>query len=347
MHALPHLMAFACPALAVVGYALGGWWTFLATVYPCVVLPALDFAVPPRRLARRSHMPKFAYSLILWASAPVQAALVLWCLWIVAYAAPTAIESVGLALAAGFSASSLGYAAAHELVHRRGLFERAWGLVLLALASNMQFRISHVYIHHRDVGRSRDPATARRGENVYAFALRSILGQHVASFWEEARRLTRRGYRGWRRLLRNRIAHYAVIQTVLLASVYAWFGWRGLAFFVAQGVVAIFVLEVHNYIAHYGLVRRKNAHGRCQPISPHHSWNSSHAFSNWTFFNLGLHSSHHVKGSIDYPALNAMKDVPQLPTGSPGSAMLALVPPLWRRIMEPRLERWTASEPSS
>jgi alkane 1-monooxygenase len=129
---------------------------------------------------------------------------------------------------------------------------------------------------------------------------------------------------------------YAVTMLVVYAGV--WWAWRrsGLSFFVAQGVVAFTLLEAINYVEHYGLRRREVAPGRYERVGPQHSWDSSHRVSNWLLINLARHSDHHLIASRRYPALSSHLESPQLPAGYGAMLLLALVPPLWHRTMDPR-----------
>jgi alkane 1-monooxygenase len=108
-------------------------------------------------------------------------------------------------------------------------------------------------------------------------------------------------------------------------------------FFAAESYVAISVLEMFNYVAHYGLFRERNAVGSLEPFAPYHSWNSSNVMANPIIFNMGRHSDHHTRPSSLYETLRYIEGSPELPAGYAGSILLALVPPLWRRVMDPRV----------
>jgi alkane 1-monooxygenase len=124
-------------------------------------------------------------------------------------------------------------------------------------------------------------------------------------------------------------------------------GARGLAFFVAQGVVAFSLLEVVNYLEHYGLLRREVEPGHYERVRPAHSWNSGARLSNWYLFNLARHSDHHAAASRPYDRLRHHDDAPQLPAGYATMVLLALVPRLWFRVMDPRVEAWRRREAGS
>ena len=126
--------------------------------------------------------------------------------------------------------------------------------------------------------------------------------------------------------------------TVLLWTALAlWLGPAVLPFLLVASFWANFQLTSANYVEHYGLLRTQDANGRYEPCQPHHSWNSNHLFSNWALFHLQRHSDHHAHPLRRYQSLRHFGNVPQLPIGYFGMFTLAYVPPLWRRVMDPRL----------
>lgn len=250
----------------------------------------------------------------------------------------SALELLGVTISLGITTGGMGITFAHELIHRPGRFERRMGEALLATVWYMHFAIEHVHGHHRHVGTPRDSATARVGEPSYAFVLRSVTGG-ISSAWAiETARLARRGRSRWS--VHNRMLRYGAIQGTLTILVYAIAGGTGLVLFVGQAVVAVSLLEIINYIEHYGLFRREVAPGRYEAVDAHHSWNSSHRVSNWVLINLARHADHHVSAAKRYPVLQTLDEAPQLPAGYSAMIVLALVPPLWRRVMDPRVAEW-------
>jgi alkane 1-monooxygenase len=219
-------------------------------------------------------------------------------------------------------------------VHRRHRFERALGEILLASVSYTHFAIEHVHGHHRHVGTPHDPATARLGESFYRFLPRTVLGG-VASAWRlEAERLARRG----RGVLSpsNRMLRYGLTQVLLYPLVWAAAGGTGVAVFAGQAFVAVSLLEVINYIEHYGLMRKEIAPGEYERIAPQHSWDSAYRLTNWMLINLARHADHHCLASKRYQSLELPSQAPQLPAGYGAMLLLALTPPLWFRVMNPR-----------
>jgi alkane 1-monooxygenase len=337
--AVPYLLAYVIAFTAALGLWLGGWWSMMTIVYGVVLVPVLDPIIgvyyPPERPDYKSP----AYDLVLWFAAPLTLAVLLFALWRVSFRPVSLVEAIGFILAISLT-TSIGMVAAHELIHRRRALERGLGLLLLALASNLQYRLHHVYGHHKRIGVPGDMETAGKGENVYAFTLRCYLGQHIWSLRSEMDRLRRRG----RAVLGtgNRLLWYLGIELAVLVAMFLVFGWRGTAFFVVQCYIATFLLNAVFYLEHYGLVRKEVAPGRYEPIADRHSWNSNHRLTNWTVYNLARHSGHHVQETIHYEGLGNSPNMPQLPTGYGGMILLALVPPMWRRVMDPRADQWAA-----
>jgi alkane 1-monooxygenase len=210
-------------------------------------------------------------------------------------------------------------------------------MLMLTGVTYRHFRISHLFGHHRWAATPRDPATARCGENAYAFLGRSILGQAVDVYRLERARVGRR--QSWR----NRLFHDLVIYLVIYSGVSAMLGWPAAVFLGAQSLIAVIVLELFNYVAHYGLVRSTPASGRTEPLSDIHSWNVKSEVGNWLLLDMGHHSDHHRRPPRALDRLTPIEQTPLLPAGYSGAILLALVPALLRRYMDCRVEHWMAS----
>jgi alkane 1-monooxygenase len=227
-------------------------------------------------------------------------------------------------------------------MHRKTKLHRAGAEILMTSVSYTHFCVEHVLGHHRKVATAEDPATSRFGESFYRFYPRTLIGSLVSAWRLEGERCRKRGISAWS--LRNRRTRYALVLAAVYAGVGLAFGPLGLGLFIAQGVVAFSLLEAINYIEHYGLTRRRLASGRFERVRPEHSWNSAHRVSNWYLFNLARHSDHHYLASREYDRLRHHGSAPQLPSGYAAMVLAALVPPLWFRIMNPRVEAWNARQ---
>lgn len=343
LNALPHTIGIVIPAAIIVGAWLGGAWTFLPVALLYVGMPLIDAAsgLNPSNpaegdVSELSENPWFRA--ITWCWVPMQLALIGWALWFVARRAAPGVEQVGITISTGMATGAIGMTFAHELIHRPGKWERALGEVLLASVSYPHFAIEHVYGHHRYVGTYRDPATSRFGETLYRFLPRTLSGS-VKSGWElEHARLLKRGRTMWS--WRNRFLRYGLTQALIYSGLAAWLGPVGIFAFAAQALVAVLLLETINYIEHYGLERQELSPGRYEPVLARHSWNSSHRVSNWLLINLARHTDHHLVASKRYQVLNHLEDAPQLPAGYGTMIVVAMVPPLWRRLMDSRAAHW-------
>jgi alkane 1-monooxygenase len=324
--------AFGFLALVPVGYWLGGAWTLLLVGALPLALVIADEWLGDETVAPPQPA---AYRLLPWLYIPAQLAVTFWAGWIVARPATPLLEAVGLTLSTGVAAGVFGFIAAHEMVHSRHPSERALGAVMLAGMLDMPFAIAHVQGHHRRAATFEDPATARRGESVYAFIVRSLVGQAREAWRFETRRLVRGGRAPFG--LGNRVVVYAAVEIALVVVVGA-LSWRALAFFLAQAALAITLLEGFNYIAHYGLMRRTGPDGRPEPLRPRHSWNTRRRANNATLFNMGRHADHHRFSARPYHELEALEGGAELPCGYAGVLLLAFAPPLFRRVMDRRAD---------
>ena len=336
--ALPHLAGFLLPPHVARCVYEGGWWTILPLATVFIAVPIIDAL---GGMANEDASPSAEieenlwFRLVTWAWVPMQLGLLAWVLTIATSGRLSPFEIAGAAISMGVTSGALGITFAHELVHRRGRFERALGEILLATVSYAHFAIEHVHGHHRHVGTPADPATARFGESFYRFLPRTLVGSLSSAWRLEVERLTRRGRTAWSPA--NRMLRYGLTQIVIVAALLVIYGPTGVAVFAGQAIIAISLLEVINYIEHYGLMRREIAPGQYERIAPHHSWDSSFRVSNWMLINLARHSDHHCVASKRYQSLELLAPAPRLPAGYGAMLLLALVPPLWFRVMNPRV----------
>ncbi len=326
-----YLTPFAFLTLLPLGEWLGGAWTFAAAAACALSIAGLDTVLGESgALAELSGgvatrwFPRFYILLQLGVTA--------WTAVRVAQPATTLLEATGLALSTGLMTGIFGFVAAHEMIHSRSPRERALGLSLLGSVFYMQFRIAHIHGHHSRAGTPADPATARLGEGLYAFVLRSVVGHFREAWAFETKRKQS-----------NRMASYLAIEAVFALAL-ALISVPAFAFVVAVAAIAIFVLESFNYVAHYGLTRRVGRDGRIERLGPRHSWNSARRMNNASLLNMGRHSDHHRRMTTSYEELKPLPGQNELPAGYAAALLTALYPPLWRRVMDPRVEALTSAE---
>jgi alkane 1-monooxygenase len=324
----PFLFALSIP---VFFYALGPVAPFLTVAFLIVALIGAE-AVSPRGAVPFAAPETRAFRWLPNLYVPVQLGVIAWAVAVAPHS--TAAGFTALVLSVGVTTGVFGMLAAHELVHGHSKVEHALGLAMLTAMSYRHFRVAHIFGHHRWAATDRDPATARLGEGFYAFLIRTVAGQFADAWRIETTRITARR----QSFLRHRIAGDVSAMAAVYMAIFALAGWRGAALFAVQSAVGVIVLELFNYIAHYGLARAARAKGH-EPFGDRHSWNSSNVLANTMIFNMGRHSYHHTRPAASYQSLEWVAAAPELPAGYAGSILLALVPPLWRRIMDPAVQR--------
>jgi alkane 1-monooxygenase len=271
---------------------------------------------------------------LTWICVPLWLALLAYGGWHFAQPALGLAGKVGWLLSTGIIGAILAINVAHELVHKAGSFEPALGGILLTSVGYQGFKIEHVRGHHVHVATPVDASSARLGERIWRFVPRALVKNTLAAWKLEAERLTRAGRSvfSWR----NELFAWSLLWLAMLAAFTLWLGALGALFFVADGLIAAASLEVINYVEHYGLSREQLPNGRYAPVSHRHSWNSSARLTNLMLFQLQRHADHHQHARRRYGALVHLDDAPQLPFGYATMYVIALVPPLWHRMMDPR-----------
>jgi alkane 1-monooxygenase len=312
-------------------YAIGPVAPLLTIALLLLFLIGAEWLAPGARVDNsRGASP--AFRLLLFVYVPVQLSVIVW-----SAAQAGGVGAAGfasLALAVGVTTGVFGVLAAHELVHNPLPTSQFFGAAMLSGMSYRHFRIAHVFGHHRSAATDEDPASARLGENVYRFMVRSIAGQLRDAWRIEQLRLAATG-KSW---YRHRLLGDAAVMAFVYLAILLTAGASGVILFAAQSAVGIVVLEVFNYIAHYGLKRIFGSHGY-EPFGAAHSWNSSNSFANALIFNMGHHSRHHARPLAQYQTLGHDDAAAELPLGYAASILLALIPPLWHQIMDPAVQR--------
>jgi alkane 1-monooxygenase len=317
---------------------LGVFW-FYGPVLVFGIFPLLDLAVgldarnPPDSVIKALEQDRY-YRWCTYAYIPVQYAGLMFACWEWSSGDLSVVESIGLALTVAM-VSGIAINTAHELGHKRASLERWLSKVALAQSGYGHFFIEHNRGHHVRVATPEDPASSRLGESFYRFWPRTVSGS-LRSAWElERARLTRLESSMW--TPRNDILSAWAMTVVLFGALVAVFGLVVLPYLVIQAVLGFSLLEVVNYLEHYGLLRRRREDGRYERTQPEHSWNSNNTASNVLLYHLQRHSDHHANPVRRYQALRHVEQAPQLPTGYAGMILVAAFPPLWRRIMDHRV----------
>ncbi|MEM7082305.1 MAG: alkane 1-monooxygenase [Pseudomonadota bacterium] len=317
-------------------------WLPLVMLYG--VIPLADFVIgkdphnpDDDEVAMLSDQP--FYKVLLYANVPIAfASLAFGLLLFIYWRDLSLLGQIGLILSFGVVHAGIMINAAHELIHRRSAFEQRLGGILLSLVLYPSFKIEHVRGHHVNVATPEDASTSRYGQTLYHFLARAPYRNVTAAWRLEAKLLARRGLPVLSR--HNELLRWYALSVIVMVACTLVFGLPGLVFFMAQALVSIGVLETVNYLEHYGLERQKLPNGRYERTDHHHSWNSNYLLSNLITFQLQRHSDHHAHPQRHYQVLRHFDDSPQLPAGYPLMILLAMVPPLWMRVMNPRVERY-------
>lgn len=332
----PLLPVFAIGLQAATGVE---WVLVLPLVVVYAVVPMLDFILgedgsnPPASAVPRLEADLY-YRLLTWMTVPLHYLS----LCLAVYWAATASLSWPAWFALAWSAGLVGGLAVntgHELGHKRTKIEQGLARLALAIPGYGHFGVEHNFGHHRAVATPEDTASARFGESIYRFALREIPGGLWRAIAIETRRQARRGRGFW--TPRNEILQSWAITVLVQGALVAVFGLTALVFLLVHNLVAWWQLTSANYVEHYGLLRRSTPDGAYERCQPHHSWNSNHVVSNLLLFHLERHSDHHANPQRRYQSLRDFPDLPRLPSGYFGMFLLAYVPALWFRVMNPRL----------
>ncbi len=336
--ALPFSFGYIFFALHLFSLHLGGVFTWLPIFAAYIVINGIDMLVktkPTRYTDQEREVlgTSKIFRYVTYPFMPVLAFVVIYTVYQVSFRSFSVFELIGITLSTALLTGAMGITIAHELVHRDNKLELFFADVILIFTCYMHFSIEHVAGHHKKIGTPEDNATARFGESIYQFLMRSITGSYLGALEIENRRLKKRGSSvySWR----NRMIWYTAIPMLTILTLGLLWGISAAVFFMAQAFIGFLYLEVINYVEHYGLVRTLLPSGRYERVNDWHSWNSDHVVSNLFLIKLPTHSDHHVNAHKRFHLLETPQDCPQLPFGYPTMLPIALFPKLWRSIMDP------------
>ncbi|MEZ4961250.1 MAG: alkane 1-monooxygenase [Saprospiraceae bacterium] len=336
---LKYLIAYVAPLATYLAITLQGYWSFATVIVAFVLIPLIEqlakgtAANPgPDEEARKETALFFDF--LLYLNLPILLVL-LWLYFSTVTAGGLATwETFGITLSMGIVMGTIGINVAHELGHRVTWYEQLMSKTLLTATLYNHFFIEHNRGHHKWVGTDKDPATARLGESLYLFWPRSISGSYLDAWKLEGERLQKDGKPVFS--FYNEMVWFQIANLAYLALVWYFFGWPGVGFACAAAFIGILLLETVNYIEHYGLSRRLLPSGFYEKTTPRHSWNSDHEMGRIFLYELTRHSDHHFKATRKYQVLRHFDESPQLPLGYPASMLMAMLPPLWFRVMDER-----------
>jgi alkane 1-monooxygenase len=341
--------AFVIPALVITGFYIGGAANYLTIAFSFIILPLIDHMLGTdtsnvSETDAKILGEEFFYRFVTYVWAYFQVAFVFWgCYAVTSGRLETIFDWAGFTLGFALVTGGIGITVAHELGHKKSTEERLYSRILLMTVCYMHFYIEHNRGHHVYVATPLDPATARKNENFYRFWIRSVFGGIRHGWHMENERTRRLG----KSILHNEMLWYTILPlvfcvglTIGISQLTGSLTWTVPVFFFTQSFLAFTLLELVNYVEHYGIQRKEISPGRFERVNPLHSWNASHMLSNFFLFQLQRHSDHHAFAHKRYQVLNHYDESPQLPYGYPTMIIVALLPPLWFSMMNRRLEEW-------
>jgi alkane 1-monooxygenase len=322
-------LSLLAPLLTLSGNLVGGPLVFAAGALVWIVYPALELLrIDSPKTAPLSD--RRAFDLLLAVHVLVQLANIAALGWLAARSVEGWVLA-GAIFSTGTTTGTSAFIVAHELMHRPTVGERLGSWVLLMTCLNTHFHVEHVHVHHRKVGTDEDPASARATDNTFTFIVRATVGQFLHA-WQIAARKYPEQKGGPRLPYLTAMVRALVINLLAIIAMAALSPPAALAF-LAQAVVATFMLNVVNYVEHWGL-RRTSA----QPVTPAHSWDTRSVVTRYTLFDLGMHADHHFRASKPYWQLQEHEEAPEMPVGLYAATVLSLCPPLFRALFSPALD---------
>jgi len=348
---LPYSCAFYFAASALLGVFYGGYAPlavgifYFGTVALIELVSGMDGYNPTKDECKYLEN-KFSFRLITWLWVPVQIILaIVGTIYVgLHWSEMNWVEFIGSVFVIGANTGGIGITVAHELIHKQNWFEQTLGRITLHFVSYTHFYIEHLQGHHKRVATEDDPATAKFGEDVYTFIVKSVYGGYKSAWNIEAKRLAKAHLPLWS-IRHNQMIQYAIATIVTFGLFYLIAGFGAVIFFFCQSVWGFALLEVINYIEHYGL-KRKEVGGEgskvYEKVTPFHSWNADHPLTNYFIFKLQRHADHHTWPTRRYQTLRSWDFSPQLPTGYIGMLIVAFFPPLFHSLMDPRVIKYNS-----
>lgn len=328
----------------VIAALIGSWAVLLPPILTWYLFGVLDYFIGRYSKNADPMTPDdklFWHRMVTLLWAPIQFGLLCWIIWYVPRADHLIwIEKFMVVTGMGIASGAIGIVFAHELMHQKNRIERRFSEWLLAMVLYSRFRTEHLLVHHIHVGTPRDTVTARYNEHFHRFFKRVMQEGFKSSWQAEKDMLARKNLSAFH--LSNPFWRYWAAQVGMLVVAFLISGWAGLVILTYQALVAVWQLELINYIEHYALTRKVTENGKYEPVRPRHSWNANQRASNWLLINLQRHSDHHYKPDRRYPLLQDYhaSEAPLMPYGYPIMTLLALYPKYWRKVVNPRVSAW-------
>lgn len=337
------LLIYLLIPLPFIGLNLGGWYSFIYIFILFAFIPCVDSfirdAINPSPEQENELIQDKYFKYIVSLYVPAQVVMLLYSVYLVSNYHFQWFEWMAFTTSIGLISGGAGINLAHEMMHKNDPIQQFFSKILLVTVCYGHFFIEHVKGHHVRVATPADPATAQFGESFYHFLPKTMVGSFKSAFHFEQSRLRRKEYS----LLsyHNHFWWIILVPSIIAIACFIYGGATALVFFLLQSFIAIMTLELVNYIEHYGLERIRLPSGEYEKVKPCHSWSANHWLSNILLFHTQRHSDHHTYGARPYQILRHIDQGPQLPSGFYAMIVIALIPPLWRSVMDKRVIAYT------
>ena len=340
---MKYLLAYSVPLIGILGIYFQGIWSYTLVMYVFVLIPILEHFLPIdasnySEEELKNRLKNKLYNALLYLNIPIVYGCLYYTFSVVKSEQLSYFELIGIILSLGIILGSNGINVAHELGHRKKLFERIFGKLLLIPSHYTHFFIEHNKGHHAHVATDQDPSSAILGQSIYSFWPQTVFGTYFKAWEINLAELKKKGLGFFS--FQNEMLLFTCAHLILIGIIGINLGLNAICLFLVSASIGALLLETVNYIEHYGLVRKRNPSGNFERVLPKHSWNSNHLLGRLMLFELSRHSDHHYLASRKYQILRHHDDAPQMPTGYPGMIVLALFPPIWFRVMNRQLKKY-------
>lgn len=334
-----YLLGLLPGVLVITGNIMGGWWVASNAIFSLIILGVLE-ALLPQNKSNDTDENVFFPDAVLYLNVIMQIACLSSMFYSVSNFNYSWMQLIAMAISVGTNTGASSIVVGHELIHRKNKWHQLAGKFLLFTSCNFYFFVDHLRVHHKWVGTHRDHATARYGESVYTFFMRSVIGQTKETVKMEGVRLKNANPFVFM------FTHYLIVSVILIIAfcylLLNLFGWIGPGIFLMQAFVGNFLLEYTNYIEHYGLTRNDN-----ERVTELHAWQSDRIVSRYFLIDLSRHADHHYYASKPYHTLKSYERAPVLPGGYANMFFYAIIPPLWFKVMHKELKKEKFTSASS
>ena len=342
MKDLKYLFAYTIPLSTYVSFYFGGYFSFFTLGYAFILIPSLELMLneTDRKYSedeKEDRLKNFLFDIMLYLNLPIVFILLAYGLNKLIVNSYETYEVIGLIFSLGILLATNAINVAHELGHRKNVFDKTLSKLLFLPCLYMHFYLEHNLGHHKNVGTQEDPATARYNQNLFHFWIESVIKQYFNA-WSIQLRLLNIEKRSFFSI-KNDMFFYTIFQIFYLIFLFQIVGLIGMIYGIIVAIISFLFLETINYIEHYGLKRKKLPSGRYERVEKFHSWNSNHIVGRIVLYELTRHSDHHYKSNKKYQILENINESPQLPFGYPTSMLLSFFPPLWFYVMNKRVPK--------